>query len=215
MNFLAIDTSNRYLCAVAVKDGVAFSAFLPDCAMRQSTLLMNEIDKLLERAKLSLCDCDFFSAVVGAGSFTGIRIGISAAKGFALAFQKRTLPVTSFDVIAYNALDDGEQGKILCLIDALHGYYYACAYENGKMILTPEYLEEADVLKFAALGFKLYSTEPLSLGGNAVVNVVNPEKGLLQAVMNKGLDDSNFGNLTALYVRKSSAELNLEEKKGK
>ncbi len=213
MNFLAIDTSNRYLCAVAVKDGKAFSAFLPDCAMRHSVTLMTEIDALLKRAGLELSECDFFSAVVGAGSFTGIRIGISAAKGFALAFQKPTLPVTSFDVIAYNALG-GETKKKLCLIDALHGYYYACGYDGESVLLEPSYLTETEVLELAKTGYSLYAAEPLPVGKIVPVCVVDPKDGLLNVVMKKGGKKENFGALTALYIRKSSAELNLEEKKG-
>ena len=91
-NFLAIDTSSKYMTVLAAKDGKTFVSYVPDCAMRHSMLLMGEIDKVLSEAELSLNDCDFFSAVVGAGSFTGIRIGISTIKGFCLAAGKPSLP---------------------------------------------------------------------------------------------------------------------------
>ena len=102
--------------------------------MKHSVLLMQAVDETLKKADMTLGDCDFFAAVVGAGSFTGIRIGISAVKGVCLATGKPALPITSFDTVAYNALD-GE--KILCLVDALHGYYYACGYEKGEVTLAP------------------------------------------------------------------------------
>lgn len=205
-NFLAVDTSSGYLSVVAVKDGNAFSTFLPDSAMKHSVLLMQAVDETLKKAALTLNECDFFAAVVGAGSFTGIRIGVSAVKGFCLATGKPSLPVTSFDVAAYNAVD-GEDGKLLCLVDALHGAYYACGYENGKLVYPPAYLTEAEVIKLQAQGYALRSCEKLPIG----TTVVSPVEGLKSAA--EALAEKNaFGELVALYVRKSSAELNAEEK---
>ena len=79
MNFLSLDTSGGYLTVVACKNGEFFSTYLPDCAMKQSSLIMGAVDETLKKADLELSACDFFGAVVGAGSFTGIRIGISVA----------------------------------------------------------------------------------------------------------------------------------------
>ena len=80
-NFLVIDTSSRYLTVAAVKDGETALRHLPDCAMRHSVMLMSEIDKAMNKVGLAPADCDFFAAVTGPGSFTGIRIGVSAANG--------------------------------------------------------------------------------------------------------------------------------------
>ena len=205
-NFLAVDTSCEYLTVVAYKDGKATTAFLPDCSMRHSVTLMNEIDGVLKKSGLSLADFDYFSAVVGAGSFTGIRIGISAMKGFCLAMNKPALPVTSFDVAAYNAIDR----KILCLVDALHDSYYVCGYEDGKVVYPPAYLSEEEVLKLSR-GYALYACAPLPISEKANVTLVDPVKGLERATIALAKQDQ-FGDLTALYVRKSSAELNLEGK---
>ena len=132
------------MSVLASKDGEIFSAFLPDCAMSHSVLLMETIDGVLKRANLRLDECDFFAAAVGAGSFTGIRIGISATKGFALATGKPTLGVTSFDTLAYNAIDGA--GKILCLINALHDCYYACGYENGQVVFQPAFFLQRKIM---------------------------------------------------------------------
>ena len=59
-NFLAVDTSGSYLTVLAVKDGNAFSCYLPECAMKQSVLLMNAVDETLQKANMTLGDCDFF-----------------------------------------------------------------------------------------------------------------------------------------------------------
>ncbi len=205
-NFLAIDTSANYLTVVASKDGEEFSVFLPDCAMKHSPSFMNAVDEVLKKASMTLQDCEFFSAVVGAGSFTGIRIGISAVKGFALACGKPTLPVTSFDVVAYNAVGE----KKLCLIDALHGFYYACGYENGRVSIPPAYLSEDEVLALAQDGYALCAATDLPVQARQTVKKVDPVQGLLGAVKAKS-EAGLFGELEALYVRKSSAEINREK----
>ena len=210
MNFLAVDTSGNHLAVVACKNGESFSVYIPDCAMRHAVSLMNAVDEALQKAELTLAECDFFSAVVGAGSFTGIRIGISAVKGFCLAFDKPALPVTSFDVAAYNAID--KTAKTLCLVDALHGCYYACGYENGEVVYPPAYLTEAEVLALEKAGYALCSSSEIPLGERAKVTVVNPVEGLQNAVLALA-EKGAFGELSALYVRKSSAELNAEGKK--
>lgn len=205
MNFLAVDTSNDYLSVVAVKDGKAFSTFLPDCAMKHSVTLMTAIDETLDKAGLLVHDCDFFSAVVGAGSFTGIRIGISAMKGFALATGKPTLLITSFETIAYT---DTEGGKKLCLVNALHDCYYACGYCDQECVLPPAFLTEAEVLALADEGYALCACGILPVAQKRTVRVGAPEQGLLLAVQTKAKQRA-FGELDALYVRKSSAELNV------
>lgn len=195
------------MSVVARKNGEIFSAFLPDCAMNHSVLLMETVDEVLKRANMRLDECDFFAAAVGAGSFTGIRIGISAVKGFALATGKPTLGVTSFDTLAYNAI--GGEGKKLCLINALHDCYYACGYENGKVVYAPAFLTEAEVLELVERGFTLVSGGELPIASKASVEMVSPLVGLQNAVIALSQKENAFGELAALYVRKSSAEMNL------
>ncbi len=206
-NFLAVDTSGNFLTVVAVKDGKGYSVHIPDCAMKHSVSVMPAVDEALKKAKMTLADCDFFAAVVGAGSFTGIRIGISVVKGFCLAYHKPALPITSFDVAAYNGLDEG---KTLCLVDALHDSYYACGYEGERVVYPPAYLAEEEVLALQKEGYALRALGDLPLAQKAEVTLVDPVSGLQKAA--EGLaQKGGFGDLTALYVRKSSAELNLSK----
>ena len=106
--------------------------------------------------------------------------------------------------MAYN----GVKGKILCLVNDLHDYYYACGYEDGVITLEPQYLSEAEVLTYLQEGYALLSTTALPIEEKATVVKVDPAKGLLNAVTSLA-ECEKFGELIALYVRKSSAELNL------
>jgi len=78
-NFLAVDTSSDYLTVVAVKDGKATTTYIPDCAMKHSVSVMPAVDAALQKADLRLEECDFFSAVVGAGSaaFVDVDPGVT------------------------------------------------------------------------------------------------------------------------------------------
>lgn len=204
-NFVAVDTSGNYLTVVAGKEGEFYSVSIPNCSMKHSVSVMPAVDEVLKKANMSLEECDFFSAVVGAGSFTGIRIGISVAKGFCLANGKPSLPVTSFDVAAYNGVGDG---KILCLVDALHDCYYACGYEKGEVVYPPAYLTEEEVLALVEEGYTLCGVGEFPIAEKVAVVSVDPVEGLKNAVCKKAQDGA-FEELVALYVRKSSAELNL------
>ena len=202
-----VDTSGNYLTVVAGKNGEFYSVSIPNCMMKHSVSVMPAVDEVLKKADMRLEECDFFSAVVGAGSFTGIRIGISIVKGFCLAYNKPSLPITSFDVAAYNGLGEG---KTLCLVDALHDCYYACGYENGEVILPPAYLTEEQVLSLVAEGYALCGVGEFPIAEKVAVLPADPVEGLKNAVCEKA-EKGAFGELIALYVRKSSAELNLEK----
>jgi tRNA threonylcarbamoyl adenosine modification protein YeaZ len=174
-NFLAVDTSGNHLAVVVGKGEETFSVYVPDCAMKHSVSVMPAVDEALKKASLSLQDCDVFSACVGAGSFTGIRIGISVVKGFCLATKKPSLPVTSFDVIAYNGVED--TGKKLCLVDALHDAYYVCGYENETVVYPPDYIEESAVLALQEQGYRLVACSTLPICERAEVEKANPKHG--------------------------------------
>ncbi len=200
MNFLAIDTSGKYLSVIAYHAGAAKRVFLPSCAMKHSVVLMDEIENVLSRAGLRPNDCDFFAAVVGPGSFTGIRIGVSTVKGLCFACDKKALGITSFDCLAY-----AENKRVLALADAGHGYFYACGYdENRNVAVPPAYRSGDEVSALIIQGFASVATEQLFEG----CVVVDPCEGLLKAV------EANCGKLipaselTAVYLRKSSAEEN-------
>ena len=194
-NFLAIDTSSRYLTVLAVRGEKVILNHIPDCAMKHSVILMDEIDNALKQAELSPAECDFFCAVTGPGSFTGIRIGIATAKGFALGADKPLLSITSFDLLAYNVTDE----NFYTVIDAAHGHYYVCGYGKDKTItLQPAYLSGEQV---SDLEYPLYGFEDLPLSNYTRLDA---GKWLYPAVrLNEG---KTSHSMSALYVRKSQAE---------
>lgn len=162
--------------------------------MQHSVILMDEIDKVLSALNLKPAECDFFAAVTGPGSFTGIRIGISAIKGFALAAGKPVKAVTAFDLLSYNI----KSKKHFVVIDAAHAHYYVCGYAEGKVVLEPCYLSAAEVEE---LDGDKFGFEDLPVSNYTKIDVKNC---LLPAAINAEFTEK----LHALYVRKSQAEEN-------
>ena len=198
MKYLAIDTCGKQL-NVAVFDGVQETVLSrADCAMRHSVLLMGEIDEALSRAGMSVSDCDFFACVAGPGSFTGIRIGIATVKGLCLAADRPALALTSFDCLAY--ADKSE--KKLCLVDAGHGNFYACAYAGERPAAPPAFLARGEVDAMVREGYAPVAAEPLFAG----VQTAQIAFGLSAAARANAAAAADAHRLEALYLRKSSAE---------
>ena len=199
MNYLAIDTSGKNLTVVINKDGKLFKYYDKECGVNHSVALMPKIEELINEANFDLSTADFFCAVVGAGSFTGIRIGVATIKALCFAFNKPCLSITSFDTLAYN-----EQGKVLAVIDAKHNGFYVCGYNDGKVIQDPNYLMREQVE--AMLGdYDVIVSATQVDGINA--KIVSVLDGLINAIEQKQqFVSSDIESLAPLYVRKSQAE---------
>ncbi len=200
MNYLATDTSGKYLTVIA--NGKKKSIrYLADCALSHSVVLMDEIEKALKEAEIEISDVDVFACSVGAGSFTGIRIGVSTIKAFAYAFHKKTLGVTSFETLAYSITD---RVKKLAIISARHGNYYACGFdENGKVAMSPRFMS-AEEIKSLKGEYTVIADDDADNIGALIADV---KIGFERAVEAK-LDEAEFDaeTLVPLYVKKSQAE---------
>ena len=100
MNYVVIDTSGKNLTVVINKNGQIFKYFDAECGTSHSVALMPVIEDLAKKADFDFNDADFMGAVVGAGSFTGIRIGVATIKAMCFAYKKPCLSITSFDTLA-------------------------------------------------------------------------------------------------------------------
>lgn len=205
-NFLAVDTSSRYLTVAACKGKKKVVNHIPDCAMNHSVILMDEIDKALNGVGLTPEDCDFFAAVTGPGSFTGIRIGVSCIKGYAVALGKRAVGVTTFDMLSYNVNSDC---NYLIAVDAAHGNFYVGGYSaDGKCNLAPCYMSGEEL---AAKLMPIYGFEELSLPRYTKLNAADC---LYPAVLQAAEKSEAESGLNALYVKKSQAEEEREARLG-
>ena len=197
MNYIAVDTSGRHLTLLAKKGGTVYSRFEPDCGVDHSVRLMPELEDLLEKADMKLSDADFFACAVGAGSFTGIRIGVATVKALAFANNKPVLKITSFDTLAYNI----DSGKVLSVIDAKHNGFYVCPYDNGAAGKA-EYVPRERLAEFK--DYLFVSGEKIEGLDTLIVSCAEGFKRAIEIKAGEITDDIN--SLAPLYVRKSQAE---------
>lgn len=199
MNYLAIDTSGKNLTIIIKKGDKTFTYHDDECGVNHSVKLMPKVESMCIEHDFDLKQADFFCAVVGAGSFTGIRIGVSTIKAMCFAFNKPCLAITSFDTLAYNK----DSGKVLAVIDAKHNGFYVCGYENGKVIYSPNYILKDELLTLIS-DYTVVSSTVLD-GIDA--EIVSVSSGLKNAI-EKNLDkiSADIESLNPLYVRKSQAE---------
>jgi len=134
---LGIDTSTSILdIAVIDSGGSILAGETSDNEKTHSERAMPAIDNVLRSANLSINDIDIFAACIGPGSYTGVRIGVSIAKGLALAAEKKYKTISSFDLMAHK-----KEGLVIPVIDARRDAVFACGYQNEKQILKPERID--------------------------------------------------------------------------
>lgn len=130
---LAVDTSHaRASFAISCGEAIITSS-QSDASIPHSKIFFNLLFLLLQDAGLSLAEIDVFAAAVGPGSFTGLRVGLSAIKGLSHSLGKPVVGVNSIDAVA---LASEVTGKVLALIDAGREEVYAGLREIsiGKML---------------------------------------------------------------------------------
>ena len=201
MRYIAIDTSAKNLTIIAYDNGKIHKVFDEECGVNHSTELMPKLEELLQKANFDLKDADFLSCVVGAGSFTGIRIGVATVKALCFAYKKPCLSITSFDTLAYNE----KEGKVLAVIDAKHNGFYVCGYDNYKIDFKPCYIMKERLFEIAG-DYQVVSSTDIE---GIKVKKVSVCDGLINAIdkkINQVTDDISL--LSPLYVRKSQAEEN-------
>ena len=143
MIVLAIDTSGSG-CSAAVYDSEAAAVLGrsgADLGKGHAERLMEFVDEALAAAGRSLADIDRIAVTVGPGSFTGIRVGVAAARGLALALGKSAVGVSTLAVLAEGIRAAAPGRDILVAIDAKRDEVYVQAFgATGAAISEPEAL---------------------------------------------------------------------------
>ncbi|MCJ8237098.1 tRNA (adenosine(37)-N6)-threonylcarbamoyltransferase complex dimerization subunit type 1 TsaB [Peteryoungia algae] len=146
MIVLAIDTAGVD-CAAAVfesETGKMLGRVSETIGRGHAERLMAMIDDALAEAKLTLTDVERIGVTVGPGSFTGIRVGVAAARGLALALGVECVGVSTLEVLARTA--SGSEKPVLAAINAHRDQVYAQGFERDVPQGEPLLLELDDYL---------------------------------------------------------------------
>lgn len=143
MLILAIDTTSVCASVAIIEDGHMHGEFTLNHPKTHSQKVMPMLEALLKESGFKLTDMDAIAVANGPGSFTGIRIGLSTAKGLAQPFGTKVYEVSSLLGLAYNL--EGSDALLCPLMDARRDEVYTALYtfeatEDGMRIkhLLPE-----------------------------------------------------------------------------
>ena len=134
MKILALETSAKAVSAALTEDGKILASGYQDTGLTHSRTLMPIVEHILKNTGLSMSDMDAVAVAAGPGSFTGIRIGVAAAKGLAFAADKPAIGVSTLAAMARNvAFCDG---LVICAMDARRNQIYNALFEAKDGVLT-------------------------------------------------------------------------------
>lgn len=147
MKILALETSAKSASAAVVEDGAILAESAVNTGLTHSQTLMPMLCGMLDAARLKLSDMELVAVSRGPGSFTGIRIGIGAAKGLAQGLSIPCFGVSTLEGLAF--LYRGLRGLVCPVMDARCGQVYTALFsaENGGIAR----LREDEALSIEAL----------------------------------------------------------------
>jgi tRNA threonylcarbamoyladenosine biosynthesis protein TsaB len=194
MTILAIDTTSQ-LGSIAITDSerVLEEVLLPS-GDGYDHVLFGEIQSLLARNNLKLADIDGFASASGPGTFTGVRVGLTAAKGLAEAMSRKVAAVSNLKAMA----NFGTRELRAPWIDARRGEIYGAVYRANLELLRAEVVMKYDAWLASLPADVEILSEPRPLAG-AIGKIAAREFAAGRALDPAAVD--------ANYVRRCDAEM--------
>src|ERR1700712_2101682 len=155
MLILAIDTALD-ACAAAVLDTVAGKMLAQESlAMKRghAEALMPLIARVIEASGIAFASLDRIAVTTGPGSFTGLRVGLSAARGIALAANKPVVGLTTLTAYAAPVVSETGEHPIISAIDARHDHvYFQAVSGDGGSLIKPRVAPISEALEASRFG---------------------------------------------------------------
>lgn len=162
MKILALDSSGLVASVAVVTEDKVLGEFTVNNKKTHSQTLLPMVDEVLKILDMDTKELDAIAVAGGPGSFTGLRIGASTAKGLALVLNIPIINVPTVDSLAYNLYGTD---KLICpMMDARRNQVYTGLYEwrQGEFkVLLPQFSAETEEL---AEKINAYDREVLFLG---------------------------------------------------
>ncbi|NCA67020.1 MAG: tRNA (adenosine(37)-N6)-threonylcarbamoyltransferase complex dimerization subunit type 1 TsaB [Clostridia bacterium] len=206
MKTLCVDTTSDNMAVAVTTDDSIFTALNREGRGSTSANIISCIDSALNNASLRLKDMDYIGAVVGPGSFTGIRIGISVINAFHLALNIPLISISVFDVLSADF-----EANALCIIDARHSCYYGAQYNCGQLSEQREYtLDEVAAFKGSVIVRGKYKNLE---GFDNIISLDDAAYSdkLARVMLKKSKEKATVIYLIPLYMKLSQAERNSKD----
>jgi tRNA threonylcarbamoyladenosine biosynthesis protein TsaB len=135
---LAIDTTSEFGSLALFTAGAEGDRVLEEVALHSpdgfAHVMFPEIEALLARHNLKITDIEGFAVAAGPGSFTGVRVGLTAAKGLAEATGRKVVAVSNLQAVAFF----GTHALRAPVIDARRGDIFGAVYDSALRLVAPE-----------------------------------------------------------------------------
>lgn len=233
MRVLAIDTSGSSAGVAVLNENKLEGEIYLNYKMQHSITLFPMIEEVLKMLEITVDDIDAIAVSGGPGSFTGLRIGVAAAKGIAQGGKKRFIGVSGLDAMAFQQV--GFEGIICPIMDALRDNVYTALYswQGGELFKVMDYdavhIDEL-IEKLQQRGERvMFCGDALSLQKQKLIETLG-EKALfapLSTIMPRAASLAELALLrlkrgevddihtySPIYIRKSQAEREYERKQG-
>jgi len=173
--------------------------------VKHSEGLFLYIEKALLECKLTLEDIDYLACVVGPGSFTGIRVGMSTIKGISKVLNKKVIPINTFEI-----LSDKVKSAVILLNSTATSCYYA-QIKNKAIVDTGVINKDQIIDKFGGQEFIILKDEQklINLEYNNITIVDDMSKYYLFAIDKKISANEDY-EFVPYYLQLSQAERNLK-----
>ena len=132
MKILSIDTSNTSTSVSILENKKVLARIFLNCGLIHSKIIFSTVKNVLGLSSFNIKECDLIAVCNGPGSFTGIRIGLSFAKGISFAIEKPCIGVSSLLSLAYSIEFIDETHVIYSCIKANNDEIYFNSYELGQ-----------------------------------------------------------------------------------
>lgn len=138
MKIIGIDSSGLVASVAILADGKMVAEYTLNNKKTHSTTLMPMLSEIVKSSEIDIGEIDAIAISGGPGSFTGLRIGSSTAKGLAYSLNKPVIPVPTTEALAYNLF--GFSGLIAPIMDARRNQVYNGLYtfEKGEFKTVKE-----------------------------------------------------------------------------
>ena len=134
MKLLALESSAKAASCAVLSNGEVLASAWQATGLTHSRTLQPMLEDMLSNSDLTLQDLDAIAIAAGPGSFTGLRIGVAAAKGLAWAAEKPCIPVSTLEGMAWPLAH--LEGTIVCAMDARRQQIYNAVFRAENGVLT-------------------------------------------------------------------------------
>ena len=132
MNILAFDTSTEKFSISILKNNKVILNLSKILNKTYSKFLIPILEKSLKKSKLNVKEINHILISLGPGSFTGVRIGIAAAKGLAIPYKIKISGFNNMDILANSINDNIKKKKIVTIIKSKKKDYYFQIFDSKK-----------------------------------------------------------------------------------